>query len=206
MKIKKINFTLIEVIVSLFLITIIMSFLFGYFSKITKVEKNIEDIKVIVFEKNHAHIRLNHIFSQMVSDIDEPFNSEYENDSSNLSLNFCFDNGVDPDPIFSSIQRGKVFIDKDHNLCLEIRPKDKKVDLIRKETLIKNVKNISYRFLDSKNELLKNHIDTERSISNDIFWYNFWPKKAGSSPSVIYVEINNSLNFAFFLPAGNVKI
>ncbi|NGX27991.1 MAG: hypothetical protein K940chlam1_00163 [Candidatus Anoxychlamydiales bacterium] len=204
MKIKKVNFTLIEVIVSLFLITIIMSFLFGYFSKITKVEKNIEDMKVIVFEKNHVHIRLNHIFSQIVSGIDEPFNSEYENDSSNLSLNFCFDNGVDPDPIFSSIQRGKVFVDKNNNLCLEIRPMDKKVDSKRLEILIKNVKNISYRFLDSKNELLKNHID--ESISDNIFWYNFWPKKVGSSPSVIYVEINNNLNFAFFLPAGNVKI
>ena len=202
---RKNSFTLIEVIVSLFLITIIISFLFGFFSKITKLEKNIDEIKTKVLEKNHAYLRLNHVFSQAINVMEEPFSTEYDN-GSNLCLNFCFDNGIDPEKAFSSKQKAKLFVDREKNLHLEIRPIDKKSDLKRDEILLKNVKSMKFRFLDLKNELLKGYVDNGHPISQKIFWYNFWPRKVNSLPSIIYLEINNNLKFAFFLPSRNVKI
>lgn len=205
MHIKKRFFTLIETIVALFLITIILTFLFGYFSKITKTEKEIEDIKNIVYQKNHLHIRLNNIFSQInIKDFDQsPFYTKYENEK-NLSLNLYFDNGVDPDPNFSDIIKAKIFIDKKKNLWLYIWARDKKIKDPKKELLLTNVDKIEYKFLASKDIQIQKYIIDK--ITDDYFWYGFWPKDKKRPPSVILIKINEKLDFAFFLPHRDVKI
>ncbi len=206
MYIKKRFFTLIEVIVSLTLITIVITILFGYFTKISKVEQEIEDIKKIVYKKSNLQIRLNNIFAQLYSkDFNQiPFYTEVEKNEKNLSLCINFDNGVDPDPNFSDVVKAKIFIDKNSNLILEIWSKDKKTKITRKEILFTAVNNLEYKFLSS-NDLQMKSYEIEK-ITDTLYWYNFWPKERNTTPSVIYMKINKDLDFAFFLPSQGAKI
>jgi len=206
MYIKKRFFTLIEVIVSLSLITIILTFLFGYFSKITKVEQDIEDLKKIVYKQNHLHIRLNNIFANLYAkEFDENvFYTKFEKNKKNLSLIINFDNGIDPDPNFSEIVKAEIFIDKKNDLILEIWPNDKKIKTTRKELLFSNVNKLEYKFLSCSDLQMKKSVLEQ--ITDSVFWYDSWPKEKKSLPSVIYVKLNNNLDFAFFLPSQNVKI
>lgn len=198
---KKRYFTLIEVIVSLSLITIIITFLFGYFTKITKVEHEIEHLKKIVYTKSNLQIRLNNIFSQLYSkDMNQsPFYTELEKNKKNMTLFINFDNGVDPDPNYSDIIKAKIYLDDKNNLVLEMFSKDKKTKASRKEILYSNIKNIEYKFLSQSDLQIKSYMTEE--INESFSWYNFWPEDRKNLPSVIYLKINSNLDFAFFLPS-----
>lgn len=194
MKSKK-HFTLLEVIISLFLISIILSVLFGFFSKITKIEKNIEDLKNKVYERNEVYLTLNNILTSLCFNEDNSIYTMYEKNNKYLSLFFTYDAGVDPSPYFSNIISGKIFIDEKNNLVLETYPNDKKIEP-REETIFKNIKSIEYKFL-SKNLSDQTHV--LEKVTNSIFWYSAWPKDKKVVPAIVYIKINGSVEFVFFL-------
>lgn len=206
MYIKKRFFTLIEIIISLFLITIIITFLFGYFTKISKVELEIEKTKKIVYEKGNLHIRLNNIFAELYSkEINQnPFYTEFEKNTKNICLNINFNNGVDPDPNFSDILKAKIFVNEKKDLILEIFSNDKKNKIPRREILFKNVDNLEYKFLSNNDFQMKSY--QIEQLSDSWFWYNFWPEEKKGFPSVIYMKLNKDLDFAFFIPSHSAKI
>jgi hypothetical protein len=186
MKIKK-NFTLLEVIIALFLISIMLSFIFTFFSNLTKIEKNIEITKNEIYERNFLYIKLNNIFTNLK---DQFFTTD---ENKELTFNFLYDAKVDLDPNFSSIINGKLYIDENDNLILESFSNDKK-DEKRKEILFKKVKTFEVKFLsnDSDTNYLK------EKISSNVNWYFFWPKEKKSIPSIIYLKINNQ-EYPFFI-------
>ena len=206
MRIKKHSFILIEIIISLFLITILLTFLFGYFSKITKIEIEIENIKNEVYKKNNLHIRLNNIFTQLnLKDFDQGrFYSKYEKDSKHLSLYLNYNNGIDPNPNFSEIVKAKLFVDDKNNLLLVIWPKDNKIKTARKEILLTNINKIEYKFLGEKDLQMEKYIIEK--IAENSFWYKFWPKEKRILPSVVYIKINKNMDFAFFLQSQDANI
>jgi hypothetical protein len=205
MQTKK-HFTLIEVVVSLCLITIILTFLFGYFAQITKIEINIAKTKKKVYEKNHLLVRLNNILSQIsFTDINKsPFYTKYKKKNEYLSLYFNFDNGIDPDPNYSDIIKARLFIDEKKDLCLELEPNDEKIKTKRKEILLKDINHIEFKFLSQKDLLMQKY--ATKKITDDFFWFDFWPEEKKSLPLVICLKINKNLDFAFFLPNKGVKI
>lgn len=186
MKIKK-NFTLLEVIIALFLISIILSFIFTFFSNLTKIEKNIEATKKEIYERNFLYIKLNNIFTNLK---DQFFTTDENN---KLTFNFLYDAKVDLNPNFSSIINGKLYIDEKDDLILESISNDKK-DEKRKEILFHKVKKIEAKFLanDSDTNYLK------EKVSSNINWYFFWPKEKKTIPSIIHLKINNQ-EYVFFL-------
>ncbi|NGX63190.1 MAG: hypothetical protein KR126chlam6_00597 [Candidatus Anoxychlamydiales bacterium] len=205
MKIKKKHLTLLEVIISLFLIGIILTFLFGFFAKIMKVEKNIEVKKEKIFETNHLHARLNYIFSNIYlgNFIDEsPFYTKYDSNK-NVILFINFDNKVDIDPNYSLDVRATLFIDDDKNLCLKLFSKGNENET-REEIIFKNVNKLEYKFLANKDLKIEKY--RLEKISENINWYKYWSKKAENVPSCVYIKINDSLDFAFFLPSHHVKM
>jgi hypothetical protein len=202
---KKRYFTLIEVIVSLLLIGIIMTLFFGYFTKISKAEIEIDGLKKIVYQRGNFQVRLNNIFAQLYSkDLNESaFYTEYEKNDKNLCFNISFDNGVDPDPNYSNIVKAKIYVDKTKDLILEIFSKDKKTKITRQEILFSKINSFECQFLSSADELKMKTYEIEK-ISDNLFWYNFWPKERKSLPSAVLIKIDKNVNFAFFLP--NAKI
>lgn len=204
--IKKNNFTLLEIIISLFLITIIITFLFGFFSKIMKLEKNIEEKKSKILAINHAQIRLTQVFSNIYQGdfiTSSPFYTKNAQNTKGLILYISYDNKIDSDANFSLVLKAKLFVNENKNLCLETTSRDEN-QKPRVEILLKNVKKIEYEFLSNSDLKLKKY-KLDR-ISKNICWYKFWPKKAEFLPSAIKIKINNNLDFAFFLPARHVKM
>ncbi|NGX48705.1 MAG: hypothetical protein K940chlam5_00295 [Candidatus Anoxychlamydiales bacterium] len=207
--IKKKNFTLLEIIISLFLITIIITFLFGFFSKIMKLEKNIEEKKSKILAINHAQIRLTQVFSNVYqSDFitKSPFYTKNSQNSKGLVVYITYDNKIDSDPNFSLIVKAKLFVNDNNELRLETFSRDEN-QKSRVETLLKGVKRIEYEFLSNSDSKLKKY--KSKKSSKNICWFNFWPKKIELLPSAIKIKIiknEYSLDFAFFLPARHVKI
>jgi len=206
MQIKKRSFTLIETIIALFLLSIILTFTFGFFAKLTRVEKQIEVTKNKIYANNNLHIRLNNIFANIITENfynNSPFYSSFERNDKNQTLNLIFDNGVDPNPYFSERVQAKIFINKD-NIYLEITPRNDKINMNRKEILFTNVNTIKYKFLAAKDlEMQKYQIE---KVNEDIYWYSAWPKNKKTLPLAMLIEINNNLKFAFFLTTQSVKI
>jgi hypothetical protein len=205
MKTKKNNLTLLEVIISLFLIGLILTFLFGFFAKIMKIEKNIEQKKEKIFETNHFHSKLNYILSNIYlgNFIDQSsFYTKYDSNK-NIILFINFDNKVDIDPSYSLDVQAKIFIDDNKELCLQIFSKENENES-RKEILYKNVEKLEYKFLANKDPKVEKYIS--ENISENINWYNYWPKKAQHIPVCVYIKINNLLDFAFFLPSSHAKM
>lgn len=204
--IKKNNFTLLEIIISLFLITIIITFLFGFFSKIMKLEKNIEEKKTKILAINHAQIRLTQVFSNVYQGdfiTSSPFYTKNSQNTKALTLYIRYDNKIDSEANFSLVVSAKLFVDENKNLSLETYSRDED-EKPRVEVLLKNVKKIEYNFLSNSDLKLKKYkLD---GISKNIYWYKYWPKKAEFLPSAIKIKINNNLDFAFFLPARHVKM
>ncbi|NGX52272.1 MAG: hypothetical protein KR126chlam5_00568 [Candidatus Anoxychlamydiales bacterium] len=207
--IKKNNFTLLEVIISLFLITIIITFLFGFFSKIMNLEKNIEEKKTKILAINHAQVRLTQVFSNVYQSAfitKSPFFTKNSQNSKGLILYITYDNKIDSDPNFSLIVKAKLFVNDINELCLETYSRDENQGP-RTETLLKGVKRIKYKFLSNSDSKLKKY-KSKKSLKN-ICWFNFWPKKAEILPSAIKIKITKneySLDFAFFLPVRHVNI
>lgn len=206
---KKNNFTLLEMIVSMFLISIIITCLFNFFSKMTKLEKTIEDKKTKIHEIHHAQIRLNQVFSNIYQGDfinGSSFYTKNKKDFKHLVLYISYDNKTDSDPNFSSTVKGSIYINENKELCLETLSRDEHQES-RVEILLKNVKGIEYQFLANSNSNLKKY--KLKDISKNISWYKIWPQKANILPSSIKIKIiknDNSLDFAFFLPAQHVNM
>ncbi len=206
---KKHHITLIEVMISLFLTSIILTVLFGYFVQITKIEKKLEVAKADVFQKQHIQIRLSNIFSnaslKKFSDEQYFFTEKEKNEKT--SLYFAFDNGIDPDPKFSGIVVGKLFIDDEKNLKLKIWGTDNKEileNIVRDETLFKNIKKIEFRFLSNKEP--ENKAYKKEAVSKDLEWIDFWSKEKNYLPSIIKLKLSDDLDFSFFLPSKMLNI
>ena len=196
---KKRFFTLIEVLISISLFSIIITLLFSYFVKITKLEKRMDGMKKEFFLKNRANIKLNYIFTQIKSKdlLENPrLYTEYEKNSNMLTLRVLFDNGIDFDPNFSNLQTAKIYVDDKKNLILDVF--SEKTEKPRREILLKDVYSIEYQFLSREDEKMKK--TQKKEIAKNIFWYYFWPKENSDVPSIVKMTVNKDLKFVFFLP------
>jgi hypothetical protein len=104
------------------------------------------------------------------------------------SLVVVFDAGIDPDPLFSQLVTGRIYLDKNKDFCFTYWSLDK--SKARKEILYSNVDFIEWEFLTEKGR-----------------WLPIWPK-GPKTPSMaklkIYVQESlpkkTILEYAFILP------
>jgi len=203
-KIKKIKrkyfFTLVEVMIALFIAAILLGVVFRFFSQIMICEKRMQNAKEYVLEKNNLEIKLTSIFSQLIykNFSKDPFFYTKDN-----SLYFHFDNGIDPNPQFSSEVAAQIFIDKNSDLILQIRSLDKKYKICREEILMKNAAELSFEFIKKV---------YPKTPGQNIFFETVtsWDKKQESIPATIKINLKNKedeiLSFAFFLPTMQSSI
>jgi len=198
MLIKKNNFTLIEVLVCIFLIGMIFSLLFKFFTQITILEIKIDKAAEKIHQSNNFYVQLTNCFSKIkLKDFDKsPFYTKLE--SNKLIMHFCFDNGVDPDPDLSDVVDAMIYVNDEKKLILEIKKNENALTKSRKIILLKKVEKINYLFLSSKDEALKEHLS--ENITSKIGFYNFWPEEKKNLPQAILIDLDNNLKFAFFLP------
>src|SRR3972149_7040574 len=187
---KKRNFTLLETIISLLILSIILTFLMHFFVSLNKVEKKIEIQKIREFEKSHLNSRLNFIFSQT-----KEIYLEKKDDIT--YLNVTFDNAIDIDQNFSKYVFAKIYL-KDKKLLMDIYSLNKKIKEKREEILFENVEKINFSFLPKE-------VFTDGLKKNGNVFLDSWPKENNSLPYSIVITINE-IKFAFFIPRQDVSI
>ena len=187
---KKKFFTLIEILIALFLIGTILTMLFRFFLSTSILEKKLQEVKEDVFFKNNLQVKFDTLFSNIFHKNFSKTPDFYTDEKNHL--HFVFDNGIDPNPKFSSYLKAILFLNKNNDLVLQTMPLKKNPKIYREEILIKNVKSLNFEFFSKKDS---NFITTTS-----------WSKKKLDLPAALKIKINKNLSFAFFLPSVQASI
>lgn len=198
--VSKKNFLLLEILIALSLMGTMISLLFSFMVQSLRVEKKIEKARLAILERQNLHIRLQDLLTSLSPQGNQPalYSQKFPKEE-NESLVAFFDNGIDPDPLFSGIVTGRIYIDEDHNLTLVYWPLEgEKRRLWRKEILFTNVSKISMQYLG------ESHISNVQDLLKPkATWDTTWPKNKAELPSIIRMTLkqnNTTLQFAFRLP------
>ena len=169
---QRFSFTLLEVVISLVLTGMLLSFLFGFFWHISVAKNQNKILKEKVLTSELCRLRLNHLFSH--------FNEQKGCFLATLShpeaigpalLVYC-DQGIDPDAAFSGALHSMLYKTRDNRLCLCRWSKGR---IPKVDTLLSKVEDVSYAFFSGKE------------------WTSTWPKKKEkdlASASLLMVKIS----------------
>ncbi len=193
MAIKK-PFLLFEVLIALSLMATMICLLFSFMVQSSRVEKKMEKARIHILERQHLQIRMQDILTSLAPNASRPSIYTKPFDSEKTSLIVHFDNGIDPDPLFSGHVIGRIYIDENQDFCLVYWPSGiEKSTSWRKEILFSNVSDFSMQFLKPLE-------------SKQATWAAIWPKEGRQLPSIIRLILKqkeSSIPFAFRLPSVN---
>lgn len=129
---------------------IILSFLFTSMARSAKFETKIESARNALLERTHLQTRLQDLFFSVQRDRPHSIYTQRFQDEKKTSLIAVFDNGIDPDPVFSGTVLGRIFLDEQQNLALVIWPleKSEKKRPWRKEILLSDIDDFHFQLLD----------------------------------------------------------
>jgi hypothetical protein len=190
---KKRTVILFEILIGLSLTAILLTFLFSFFVESAKIEKKLETARMEIGARAHLQTRLQTVLTALCQDQRQFFYTQEED------LYTIFDQGIDPDPLYSGPVSSRIFLDGEKHLCLATWPlsEEKKG---RKEILMSQVDAFEFEFLGKPTEK-KEKI---RPIHGDYAWRTQWPKTELAAPSMIRLKITRNktpIEFAFILPA-----
>lgn len=191
-------FFLFEILIALSLMTILLSLLFSFMVQSVRVEKKMEKARAVILERQHLQIRIQDLLTTLSPQEGlPPLYTQTFPKEKGMSLIAFFDYGIDPDPAFSGIVTGRIFIDEQNNLCLACWPRaEDKEHLWRKEILLSNVSNVSLQFLTA----------IETPDAPKVAWSPSWPKEKKELPGMIRMSLQqgeNFLQFAFRIPQAH---
>lgn len=152
-------------------------------------ETKIDSARNTLLERGYLQSRLQDLFFSVQRDRLHPIYTQHFPDEKKTSLIAVFDNGIDPDPIFSGVVLGRIFLDEQRNLSLIIWPLEgnEKKHPWRKEILLSHIDDFRFELLDPS--------------GTELVWSDEWPKNRQGIPSMVRLFISQnglSLPFAFF--------
>ncbi|MBF8263884.1 MAG: hypothetical protein HW387_1549 [Parachlamydiales bacterium] len=197
---------LLEMIIALGLTAILLSVLFRFFAGSVRMDQKVDTARTQLYQRQHFQMRMATILNSMVprSSMSPPKGSSfYTVDEKMPGFITIFDNGIDPDPLYSGPILGKVFLDLNGNLTLALWPLEKQEkNIYRTEILLSNVQKIRFQFLAKKS---LQHTDSKAiPINSTLEWRTNWPQNCWDIPSMIRLIIdqnNQETGFAFALPS-----
>jgi hypothetical protein len=170
-----------EVMIGLSLLSLILGMIFSTLHQETVLQHRIHKMQQETLSKMDLQQRLDKIFSN-ISPPDPISNhrSMYSSDS-HESLFVFFDNGIDPDPIFSGIVQGLINLDKT-NLVLHYYVDDEPA---RTMILKENVQSLAFEFM--------------MQTSDGISTLATWDKKINFSPLYVKMILNKEEEYVFWV-------
>ncbi|MDP1608746.1 MAG: hypothetical protein Q8L98_05485 [Chlamydiales bacterium] len=169
------------------------------------MDVKLEKAKNALLQRQHLTQRLQSLFTSMIPSRDgAALYTKVFPKETHSSLIVSFDHGIDPDPAFSGPSLGRIFIDKQNQLCLAIWPKEreKKQTSVRLEVLMQNVYDAKFLFLT-------------RKPNQSIAWEDERSEKEKAPiPCLIRLDLWEqedkkelpSLEFVFLLPSSQPEI
>jgi hypothetical protein len=193
MGIKK-PFLLFEVLIALSLMATMICLLFSFMVQSSRVEKKMEKARISILERQHLQIRMQDVFTTLIPNATDSclYTKIFPNEKTSIIVHF--DNGIDPDPLFSGNVIGRIYLDENQDFCLVYWPCcTEKSPSWRKEILFSKVSDFSIQFLKPLE-------------SKHATWVSNWSKEGRQLPSIIRLTLkqkDSSLHFAFRLPNIN---
>lgn len=204
---KKRSISLIEIVISLGLLSILLTTLFFWYGTLNKQKEEFNTLKWPLMEERYAHQRLHSILSKAETPF---FTTSQEGD-----LVFIFDRGPAVNPQLSGQVLARLYYDAAHQtLCLGIWPYPKDNDPIttpcKTTILLDRVSKCTFQFY-SPPDPFKKTVDPEevgRSRPKE-GWNGGWKTEYNSLPAFIKIHIkrnqskgvkDRSFDYLFDLP------
>lgn len=204
---KKRAILLFEILISLSLTAILLTFLFSFFVESTRMEARLEKARAQVMARHHLQTRLQHVLSSLDRGaMGAPLYTQQFDREKQESLVAIFDNGIDPDPAFSGSIKGRIFLDEKNHLCLVSQPMNEESSKTeRKEILFSAIDRFDLEFLSTKTSSEHGKSEQMRQITPNLVWRSLWPKSQTQAPSIIRLCVyeekkREPIRFAFILP------
>ncbi len=167
-----------------------------------------------ISSRAYVQTRLQNILSSIHSDSIEAsaLYTKYIDQEKQLSLIAIFNNGIDPDPLFSGSIIGRLYVDDDHNLALATWPLTKsKNPPWRKEILLTHVESFDLEFLGDASAAEDKNREKIRPITANYAWRSHHYPSQTTIPSMIRLTLQEEKNkeplrFAFLLASTEPRV
>lgn len=184
---KKKSIFLLEILIGLSLMALLLSFLFHSIFHIAKMETSLHRAREHLFSRQYLQMRIQDLLLG-ASEEKPPYTRVFEGEKKE-SLVLFFDQGIDPDPLFSGKVWARLYLDEDKNVSLLISGEKERQ---RKEILLSNVDSLQFEFFSQKKD------------DPSYGWQPHWPMEKKQFPIGIRCHIvkqGKSILFAFLLPS-----
>lgn len=209
---RKSYMTLLETLIAFSILAVLLVFVFGFFRELSMITTMTEKGQKESFQMRYLESRLGFIFERIPSDKEgvkdrkfyfymEPANGKF---SSFPSLVFTFDNGARRDPTFSGDLLGRIYVDRQHRLCLATWPLYLKDihSYLHKEILFSDVVSIKYEFYappprtDNASDIVpdKETSDPEKKAPKPGIWQPEWLISYHEMPAMIKITLGVANN------------
>lgn len=193
-------------LISLSLTALLIVFLFSFFVQNAKIENKLDTARMSAIRRGYLQTRLQTVFTSIHRGTNESFYTKTFDKDKQPSLVVQFDNGIDPEAAFSGTILGKIFIDKDKNLCLTTSPIDEEENPQRRtEVLCPNVNDFEFAFLGNNGASEHGSKEKRIVINANYAWRSEWSKSMRGIPGIIRLTLHEEgreepLRYAFILP------
>jgi len=189
------------------LTAVLLTLLFRFLVTNAKFERKVDQAAAVILDRQRFVERLETVLTSLEpSQAGGPvfYTAKFPDDANLPSLVASYNAGIDPDPNYSHVLTGRIYVTEEGDLMLGYWPQDKKS--YRTELLLRNVRDLEWQFLGQK-------MDNDPKIpviTGTWAWLAQWPKKRGGIPEIIRLKLwcgvtkekqrEPSLQFAFILP------
>ena len=208
-------FTLIEVIISMSLMFILIVVLLGAYGDVAWSGREIARARQEAFALRYFQTRLSDVLLKSPQkDKKKGFAFFTGMAGAGKSLVFGYDNGVSCEHLFANYVTGRIYLNKEGELCLATWPRPERIEpddlapLMKKEILLEGVSHLDFQFyypLDEKVAKERAPLPSSSEVSDWEQAYNRLPVVAK-----LIVTLKSSpekpLEFAFPLPNAREKV
>lgn len=186
--IRKRSLSLIEVVIALALTSLLLSVLFQGYRQLPIAQKKAQAISSKILSLKKVDQTLSSLFSNVIPQVNDDKPTLYTvmiPESHFPALFLTYFGEIDPDPDFSELVQGALFVSRDHELCFTTWGKGEKS---RTDLLLTGISSLSFSFFEPRWKQ----------------WTENWPLHHPAFPPLIEVTLKftdqKEQTFAYSLP------
>lgn len=201
-RVKKRYVTLLEMLIAMSLVSVLLVFLFGFYREMDLMQSHLAVVQKENFKLLYVQKRLSNVIMEAgaIDKIIGKRRSLLYTPQTDLVL--IYDNHVNRLPYFSNYVLGRLYVDKDKNLCLSSWPSPEmwkeegfmiERSPINKEVLLRNVEKLSFEFFVPPifNDLVVDPeevgTDKKQKIPKAGGWLDEWSLEYDQLPAMVKV-------------------